>query len=102
MFMKIRMLIQKMISSHCITWLENGFVRESRHLSAYTHCLYMDLDGKKIATSNLPFQVFEGLIQNQNIFFSNLSRAFLQNPLFVLLLTLIMDLADPGTFSEIF
>ena len=27
-------------------------------------------------------------------------RAFLENPLFVLWLTLIMDLADPGTFSE--
>jgi hypothetical protein len=58
---------------------------------------------KKLATSNLPFQAFEGFIQTQNKNnFSNPVRAFLENPLFVLWLTLIMDLADPGTFSEIF
>jgi hypothetical protein len=34
--------------------------------------------------------------------FSNPMRAFLDNPLFVLWLTLIMDLANPDTFSEIF
>ena len=61
----------------------------------------MDLDGKKLATSNLPFQAFEEFIQTQNKNnFSNPVRAFLENPLFVLWLTLIMDLADPGTFSE--
>ena len=27
---------------------------------------YMDLDGKKVATSNLPFKAFEGFIQEQN------------------------------------
>ena len=58
---------------------------------------------KKLAASNLPFQAFEGLIQTQNKnIFSNPVRAFLENPLFVLWLTLIMDLADPGTFSEKF
>jgi hypothetical protein len=58
---------------------------------------------KKLATSNLPFQGFKGFIPTQNNnSFSNPVRAFLENPLFVLWLTLIMDLADPGTFSEIF
>ena len=58
---------------------------------------------KKLATSNLPFQGFEGFIRTQNKSnFSNPVRAFLENPLFVLWLTLIMDLADPGTFSEKF
>jgi hypothetical protein len=58
---------------------------------------------KKLATSNLPFQVFEGFKQTQNkINFSNRVRAFLENPLFVLWLNAIMDLADPGIFSEIF
>jgi hypothetical protein len=33
---------------------------------------------------------------------SNPVRAFLENPLFVLWLTLIMDMADPWTFSENF
>ena len=56
---------------------------------------------KKLATSNLSFQAFEGFIgtQNKNKF-SNPVKAFLENPLFVGWLTLIMDLADPGTFSE--
>ena len=27
-----------------------------------SHCLYMGFDGKKLATSNLPFQAFEGFI----------------------------------------
>jgi hypothetical protein len=58
---------------------------------------------KKLATSNLPFPAFEGfrLTQNKNNF-SNPMRAFLENPLFVLWLTLIMDLGDPGTLSEKF
>jgi hypothetical protein len=56
---------------------------------------------KKLATSNLPFQGFEGFIRTQNIFFSNPVRAFLENSLFVLWLTLIINLVDPGTFSEI-
>jgi hypothetical protein len=61
----------------------------------------MDLDGKKLATSNLSFQEFKGFIQTQNKnIFSNPVRAFLENLLLVLWLTLIMDLADPGTFSE--
>jgi hypothetical protein len=60
----------------------------------------MDLEGKKLATSNLPFKGFI-LTQNKNNF-SNPVRAFLENPLFVLCLTLIMDLTDPGTFSENF
>ena len=60
----------------------------------------MDLDGKKLVTSNLPFQGFEGFIPTQNKNnFSNPVRAFLENPLFVLWLTLTMDLSDPGTFS---
>jgi hypothetical protein len=55
---------------------------------------------KKLATSNLPFQAF---IQTQNKNnFSNPVRAFSENPRFVLWLTLIMDLADPGTFPENF
>jgi hypothetical protein len=58
---------------------------------------------KKLATTNLPIQAFEGFIRTQNKNnFSNPVRAFLENPLFVLWLTLIMDLVDPGTFSEIF
>jgi hypothetical protein len=58
----------------------------------------MNLGGKKQATSDLPFQLFEGFIQtqNKNIF------VVLENPLFVLWLTLIMDLVDPGPFFEIF
>ena len=40
---------------------------------------------KKLATSNLPFQGFEGIIRTQN-------KNNLENPLFVLLLTLFMDL----------
>ena len=42
----------------------------------------MDLDGKKVATSYLPFQAFEGFIQIQNKNnFSNQIRAFLEkNP----------------------
>ena len=36
----------------------------------------MDLDGKKLATSNLPFQVFEGLIQTQNTFFFKSRKGF--------------------------
>jgi hypothetical protein len=56
---------------------------------------------KKLATSNLPFQGFKGFIQTQNKNnFPNPVRAFLENPLFVLWLTLIMDLVDHGTFSE--
>jgi hypothetical protein len=52
---------------------------------------------------DLDFQGFKGFIriQNKNDF-SNPVRAFLENPFFVLLLTLIIDLADPGTFSENF
>jgi hypothetical protein len=58
---------------------------------------------KKLATSDLPFQGFEGFIRTQNKNnFSNPESAFLENPLFVLWLTLIMDLVDPGTLSEIF
>ena len=38
-----------------------------------THCLYMDLDGKKIATSNSPFQAFAWFIRTQNIFFFKFS-----------------------------
>jgi hypothetical protein len=58
---------------------------------------------KKVATSDLPFQAFEGFIGTpQKSNFSNPMRAFLENPPFVLWLSLIMDLADPGTFSEIF
>jgi hypothetical protein len=37
--------------------------------------------------------------QNKN---SNPVRAFTENPLFVLWLTLIIDLVDPGTLPEIF
>ena len=61
----------------------------------------MDLnDQKNLATSGLPFQVIEGFIQTQNKNkFSNPARAFLENPLFVLWLTLVMDLADPEIFS---
>jgi hypothetical protein len=58
---------------------------------------------KKLATSDLSFQGFEGFIRTQNKNnFSNPVRAFLENYLFVLWLTLTMDLADPGTFSENF
>jgi hypothetical protein len=58
---------------------------------------------KKLATFNLPFQGFEEFIRTQNKNnFSNSVRTFLENSLFVLLLTLIMDLADPGNFFEIF
>ena len=61
----------------------------------------MGFDGKILATSNLPLQAFEGFIRTQNKNnFSNPVRVFLENPLCVLWLTLIMDLADPGTFSE--
>ena len=61
----------------------------------------MDSDGKKLTTSNLPFQAFEGFIQTQyKNNFSNPEGAFLENHLFVFLLTLIMNLANPGTFSE--
>ena len=58
---------------------------------------------KKLVTSNLPSLAFEGFIRSQNKNnLSNPERAFLENPLFVLWRTLIMDLADPGTFSGIF
>jgi hypothetical protein len=58
----------------------------------------MDLGGK---TSH--FQGFKGFIQTQSKNgFSNIVGTFLENTLFVLWLTLIMDLVDPGTFSEIF
>ena len=44
----------------------------------------MDLDGKKLVTSNLPFQGFEGFIPTQNKNnFSNPVRAFLENQLFI-------------------
>ena len=63
----------------------------------------MGLDGeKKLATSNLPSQAFKGFIQSQNKNnFSNPASAFLEHSLFVLWLTLIMDLMKPGTFSDI-
>jgi hypothetical protein len=48
----------------------------------------MDLDGKKLTTSNLTFQMFEGFIGTQNKKnFSNHVMAVLENPLFVLWLT---------------
>jgi hypothetical protein len=55
---------------------------------------------KKLATSNLSFQGFEGFIrtQNENNFSNPCEGFFLENPLFVLWLTLIMDLVDAGTF----
>ena len=48
--------------------------------SVIPHCLSRYLDGKKLAVSNLPFQVFQGVIGtlNKNDF-SILVRAFLEN-----------------------
>ena len=55
---------------------------------ALSHCLYRFLDGKKLATSNLPFHAFEGFIRSYNkSIFSNLASFFWENPHFVLLLT---------------
>ena len=55
----------------------------------------MVLDGKKLVTSNLPFQAYEGFIRTQ--YFSNPVRAFLENPFFVLWLNVIM-----GNFHNFF
>ena len=51
--------------------------------SVIPHCLSRYLDGKKLAVSNLPFQVFQGVIGtlNKNDF-SILVRAFLENLFF--------------------
>jgi hypothetical protein len=61
------------------------------------------VDGKKTSHFEFTLPGVRGIHTNpkQNNF-SNPVRAFLENPLFVLWLTLIMDLADPGTFSENF
>ena len=42
----------------CFIWMPQ--------ISNKAHCPYMDLDGQKKATSNLPFQALEGFIQIQN------------------------------------
>ena len=57
--------------------------------------MYRILDSKKLPASNLAFQAFKrfiGTYNNKKI--SILTMAFLENPLFVLVL--ILDLADPG------
>ena len=52
---------------------------------------------KNLASSNLPFQVFEGFIGKEPKTKNNsiLVKAFLENPLFVLFIRLL-DLVDPG------
>ena len=40
-----------------------------------THCLYRFLDGKKLATSNLPFQAFQGYTPKTKIIFQ-ISQGF--------------------------
>jgi hypothetical protein len=51
---------------------------------------------KKLVTSDLPFQALEGFIRTQNKNnFSNSVSFFLENPLFVLWLTLIKDSYSP-------
>ena len=69
-----------------------------------SHCLYTDLDGKK-TTSHFQFTLpgVQGIHTNlKEKFFQISIKAFLENPLFVLWLTLTMDLADSGAFSDKF
>ena len=85
---------------HC-----NLTIVETRGGGGYANCLYMDLDGSRKDQSLLIYPP-RGLRDSydpkikRNL--SNLEKTFLENPLFVLWLTLIIDLVDPGHFLEMF
>ena len=52
----------KFVKDELQTFQKKNYICRHCRYDMYSHCLYMDLDGKKLATSNLPFQGFEGFI----------------------------------------
>ena len=77
--------LQRCLRSQLKSSAEAAIILEqSRALQVHTVCLWIKM-AKELATSNLPFQTFEGFIGTSiKNNFSNLVRAFLENPLFVL------------------
>ena len=72
-------------------------------ISNKAHCPYMDLDGQKKATSNLPFQALEGFIkiQNKNISFKFCEGSFRKSS-FCTFADLNHGFGGPWAFSGIF
>ena len=62
-------LLKKEVCRPCVSYISNLIEHKLKFPTSaavssdgVAHCLYGFLDGKKLAASNLPFQVFEGFI----------------------------------------
>ena len=78
-----------------VFWIKLIFHKDILKLTdLYTLSIYRFRWQKNLATSDLPFQAFEGFMRTDC--FSNPVRAFLENSLFVLFPAFILDLVDLG------